>query len=92
MLNFMDAKLNRFTVHCNYFLLVFFMKQNDSNMPLKSVNINHISFSSVQLIEYTPTQWGNYHHGTSSNPTTAVNLFLIGKQYLTFCKTKASAT
>ena len=31
---------------------------------------------------YTCTQCGNYHHGKSRNPTAALNLFAIGKQYL----------
>ena len=37
-------------------------------------------------------QRGNYYHGTSHNPTAAVNLFLVGKQYLTFCTAKAPVT
>ena len=35
---------------------------------------------------------GNYHHGMFRNPTAAVNLFHVGKQYLTFCQAKASVT
>ena len=41
---------------------------------------------------YTPMQWGNYYHGISRNPTAAVNLFLVGKQYLTFYKAEAAVT
>ena len=33
---------------------------------------------------YTPTQRGHSHHGMFHNPTSAVNLFQVGKQYLTF--------
>ena len=33
---------------------------------------------------YTPTQRGHCHHGMFCNPTAAVNLFDVGKQYLTF--------
>ena len=35
---------------------------------------------------------GNYHHGMSRNPTAAVNLFLVGKQYLTFCTAEDAVT
>ena len=41
---------------------------------------------------YTPSQWGNYHHSMFHNPTAAVNLFHVGKQYLTFCKAEAAVT
>ena len=33
-----------------------------------------------------------YHHSMFHNPTAAVNLFHIGKQYLTFCKAEAAVT
>ena len=42
--------------------------------------------------KYTPSQWGNYHHSMFKNPTAAVNLFHVGKQYLTFCKAEAAVT
>ena len=35
---------------------------------------------------------GNLHHATFGNPTAAVNLFLIGKQYLTLLQAKAAVT
>ena len=41
---------------------------------------------------YTPTQRENYHHGMFHNPTAAVNLFHVGKQYLTFWQSKAAVT
>ena len=41
---------------------------------------------------YTPSQWGNYHHSMFHNPTAAVNLFHVGKQYLAFCKAEAAVT
>ena len=41
---------------------------------------------------YTPSQRGNYHHNMFHNPTAAVNLFHVGKQYLTLCKAKAAVT
>ena len=41
---------------------------------------------------YTPLQRGNYHHSMFHNPTAAVNLFHVGKQYLTFCKAEAAVT
>ena len=34
----------------------------------------------------------NYHHIMFRNPTAAVNLFPVGKQYLSFCKAKAAVT
>ena len=33
-----------------------------------------------------------YHHSMFHNPTAAVNLFHVGKQYLTFCKAEAAVT
>ena len=41
---------------------------------------------------YTPSQRGNYHHSMFHNPTAAVNLFHVGKQYLTFWKAEAAVT
>ena len=35
---------------------------------------------------------GNYHHSMFHNPTAVVNLFHVGKQYLTFCKAEAAVT
>ena len=35
---------------------------------------------------------GNYHHSMFHNPTAAVNLFHVGKQYLTLCKAEAAVT
>ena len=43
-------------------------------------------------MNYTPTQQGNYHHIMFHNPTAAVNLLQVGKQYLSFCKAKAAVT
>ena len=34
----------------------------------------------------------NYHHSMFHNPTAAVNLFHVGKQYLTLCKAEAAVT
>ena len=44
------------------------------------------------MLWYTPSQWGNYHHSMFHNPTAAVNLFHVAKQYLTFCKAEAAVT
>ena len=41
---------------------------------------------------YTPSQQGNYHHSMFHSPTAAVNLFHVGKQYLTLCKAEAAVT
>ena len=41
---------------------------------------------------YTPSQRGNYHHSMFHNPTATVNLFHVGKQYLTLCKAEAAVT
>ena len=41
---------------------------------------------------YTPSQRGNYHHSMFHNPIAAVNLFHVGKQYLTLCKAEAAVT
>ena len=46
----------------------------------------------LQQTSYTPTQVGNYHHGISCNTSAAVNVFSIGKQYLTSNKAKAAVT
>ena len=35
---------------------------------------------------------GNNHHSMFHNPTAAVNLFHVGKQYLTLCKAEAAVT
>ena len=43
-------------------------------------------------VGYTPSQRGHYHHSMFHNPTAAVNLFHVGKQYLTFCKAEAAVT
>ena len=34
----------------------------------------------------------NYHHSMFHNPTAAVNLFHVGKQYLMLCKAEAAVT
>ena len=49
-------------------------------------------FSFILVIWYTPSQRGNYHHSMFRNPTAAVNLFHVGKQYLTLCKAEAAET
>ena len=41
---------------------------------------------------YTPSQRGNYHYSMFHNPTAAVNLFHVGKQYLTLRKAEAAVT
>ena len=41
---------------------------------------------------YTPSQRGNNHHSMFHNPTAAVNLFHVGKQYLALCKAEAAVT
>ena len=33
---------------------------------------------------------GSYHHIMFRNPTAAVNIFHVGKQYMSFCKAKAA--
>ena len=44
-------------------------------------------------LTYTPSQRGNYITIVCSiTPTAAVNLFLVGKQYLTFCQAEAAVT
>ena len=43
-------------------------------------------------LSYTPSQRGNYHHSMFHSPTAAVNLFHVGKQYLTLCKAEAAVT
>ena len=43
-------------------------------------------------LTYTPSQRGNYHHSMFHNPTAAVNLFHVGKQYLMLCKAEAAVT
>ena len=48
--------------------------------------------SSQTEYNYTPSQRGNYHHSMFHNPTAAVNLFHVGKQYLTLCKAEAAVT
>ena len=35
---------------------------------------------------------GNLHHASFRNPTAAVNLFLVGKQYLTLLQAEAAVT
>ena len=35
---------------------------------------------------------GNLHHATFRNPTAAVNLFLVGKQYLTLLQAEVAVT
>ena len=49
------------------------------------VCVNHMFY-------YTPSQRGNYHHSKFHNPTAPVNLFHVGKQYLTLCKAEAAVT
>ena len=52
----------------------------------------HQQNNSRYSIWYTPSQRGNYHHSMFHNPTASVNLFHVGKQYLTFCKAEAAVT
>ena len=51
-----------------------------------------ISIDLLHTYVYTPLQRGNYHHSMFHIPTAAVNLFHVGKQYLTLCKAKAAVT
>ena len=51
-----------------------------------------MTLSPAYYIIYTPLQWGSYHHSMFHNPTAAVNLFHVGKQYLTLCKAEAAVT
>ena len=50
------------------------------------------TFACACIVIYTPSQRGNYHHSMFHNPTAAVNLFHVGKQYLTFWKAEAAVT
>ena len=56
-----------------------------------TVTVAYMIMMILQLY-YTPSQWGNYHHSMFHNPTAAVNLFHVGKQYLMFCKAEAAVT
>ena len=58
--------------------------------PLRARNWTRLFV--FHIFHYTPSQWGNYHHSMFHNPTAAVNLFHVGKQYLTFCKAEAAVT
>ena len=49
-------------------------------------------FLSTTIETYTPSQRGNYYHSMFHNPTAAVILFHVGKQYLTLCKAEAAVT
>ena len=45
------------------------------------------------LVGHTLLRSGeNYHHSMFHNPTAAVNLFYVRKQYLTLCKAEAAVT
>ena len=50
------------------------------------------NFQTLSPQMYTPSQRGNYHHIMFRNPTAALNLFHVGKQYLTLCKAEAAVT
>ena len=66
--------------------------------------INNIVHSSKQLgnilWQISVCSWpmlhsfaaGNCHHSMFHNPTAAVNLFHVGKQYLTLCKAETAVT
>ena len=59
--------------------------------------LTHTGFSKISRLPHSliPTllrSGGNYHHSMFHNPTAAVNLFHVGKQYLTLCKAKAAVT
>ena len=47
---------------------------------------------SAHFQTYTPSQGEHYHRSMFHNPTAAVNLFHVGKQYLTLCKAEAAVT
>ena len=58
-----------------------------------SISISVNGKNDFELLSYyTPTQRGHYHHGMFCNPTAAVNLFQVGKKYLTFWQAKAAVT
>ena len=65
-------------------------------MSMKSIStplsMMYVGTSTPLEVHYTPSQRGNYHHSMFHNPTAAVNLFHVGKQYLTLCKAKAAVT
>ena len=69
-------------------------------MGYPSIDVSHIlclQCGTVLVIivcrlDYIPTQRGHYHYGMFRNPTAAVNLFHVGKQYLTFWQAKAAVT
>ena len=50
------------------------------------------NLNDIYKLYYTPSQRENYHHSMFHNPTAAVNLCHVGKQYLTFCKAEAAVT
>ena len=56
------------------------------------INVSLYKKASNHHANYTPSHWGNYHHSMFDNPTAAVNLFHVGKQYLTFCKAEVAVT
>ena len=81
------------TYHFNQHFINHYSTQNVSIVSLVDLLIVMPLFSFLQCyVYYTPSQRGNYHHGMFHNPTAAVNLFHVGKQYRTFCKAKAAVT
>ena len=66
---------------------------HESNIPIFSELIQRcLVWFQLLTTHYTPSQRGNYHHSMFHNPTAAVNLFHVGKQYPTFCKAEAAVT
>ena len=55
-------------------------------------NFDFLNSAPEVVYGYTPSQRGNCHHSMFHYPTAAVNLFHVGKQYLTFCKAEAAVT
>ena len=53
------------------------------------IKIQMVIDDGISMIQYTLLR---YHHSMFHNPTAAVNLFHLGKQYLTFCKAEAAVT
>ena len=53
------------------------------SFPYMCIDRNTSMLCTYLLLQYTPSQRGNYHHSMFHNPTAAVNLFHVGKQYLT---------
>ena len=66
--------------------MLFNESESELNLMMPSLN------KFIQFHEQHPSSIHSfavgklYHHSMFHNPTAAVNLFQVGKQYLTFCK------